>query len=99
MNDDALTQWLMTNCNEDEPSLEALLRRPQWHQRAACRGMGHTAFMGRRREQYAGRELCCRCPVRRECLEFALADTELVGLWGGTTELDRRRMRRGWAVA
>jgi WhiB family transcriptional regulator, redox-sensing transcriptional regulator len=99
MNDEALIQWLMANCNENEPSLEALLRRPWWHQRAACRGVGHKAFMARRHERYDGRELCGRCPVRRECLEFALADTELVGMWGGTTELDRRRMRRGWAVA
>jgi hypothetical protein len=99
MDDDALIRWLMTQGNEDEPSLVSLLRRPRWHQRAACRGMGHRAFIVGRREQYGGRELCGQCPVRRECLEFALADSELVGVWGGTTELDRRRTRRGWAVA
>ena len=28
--------------------------------------------------------------MRRECLEAALADPELIGLWGGTTEAERR---------
>ena len=32
--------------------------------------------------------------VRRECLEAALADPELIGLWGGTTEAERREIRR-----
>ena len=40
------------------------------------------------------RELCDTCPVRRECLEFALADESLTGLWGGTTDMERRLMRR-----
>jgi WhiB family redox-sensing transcriptional regulator len=41
--------------------------------------------------------LCEICPVRQECLEVALVDPDLVGLWGGTTELERRGMRRAVA--
>lgn len=38
--------------------------------------------------------VCRRCPVRQRCLEWAL-DTDLVeGIWGGTTEQERRAMRR-----
>jgi WhiB family redox-sensing transcriptional regulator len=93
--DDALIRWLMAPGNEDEPSLEAVLRRPEWHQRAACRGSGHEGFIVERGSQYSRRDLCGGCGVRRECLQTALADPELVGLWAGTTEIDRRRMRRG----
>jgi WhiB family transcriptional regulator, redox-sensing transcriptional regulator len=41
------------------------------------------------------RALCEGCPVRQECLETALADDSLVGLWGGTTDAERREIRRG----
>ena len=34
------------------------------------------------------RALCEACPVRQEYLEAALADDSLVGLWGGTTEVE-----------
>jgi WhiB family redox-sensing transcriptional regulator len=40
------------------------------------------------------RELCATCPVRVECLEYALADESLTGLWGGTTDTERRMIRR-----
>jgi hypothetical protein len=36
------------------------------------------------------RQLCADCPVRQECFEVALADDSPVGLWGGTTEVERR---------
>ena len=43
-----------------------------------------------RRESYAGAVQVCE-----ECLEAALADNSLVGLWGGTDEKERREVRRG----
>lgn len=42
----------------------------------------------------AAKEVCAGCPVRQECLEFALAEREVYGVWGGTSERERRRMRR-----
>jgi hypothetical protein len=38
--------------------------------------------------------LCRRCLVREECLEFALTDPTLVGIFGGTTERERRVWRQ-----
>ena len=32
------------------------------------------------------RGLCADCPVRLDCLEAALADPDLMGLWGGTMD-------------
>jgi WhiB family redox-sensing transcriptional regulator len=37
--------------------------------------------------------VCAGCPVRPECLAFAL-QRDLHGIWGATTEDERRLMRR-----
>lgn len=39
-------------------------------------------------------QCCARCSVRRECLDYALRTNEKFGIWGGTSERERRRMRR-----
>lgn len=36
------------------------------------------------------------CPIRQECLEFALYNNEKYGVWGGMSEQDRKTMRRIW---
>jgi len=94
----ALTAWLMTPEAPGVPmTLEEQLLRPQWHQWAACRGVGADAYVPAVGGHYSRhqRELCASCPVRPECLEVALADRELVGLWGGTTPAERKVLRRG----
>jgi WhiB family redox-sensing transcriptional regulator len=37
--------------------------------------------------------------VRLECLEYALANGEKFGIWGGMSERERRRIRRARALA
>jgi len=72
----------------------------EWHRQAACRGQGPDAFVrGPKSDYRATRELCETCPVRRACLDFALADETLTGLWGGTTNIERRLIRRRRTVA
>jgi WhiB family redox-sensing transcriptional regulator len=67
----------------------------EWHLKAACRGQGpHEFVRGPKSDYGATRELCDTCPVRRECLEYALKDDSLTGLWGGTTDMERRMIRR-----
>ena len=36
--------------------------------------------------------VCARCPVRAECLEDALTQDRVYGVWGGTTERERRKL-------
>jgi WhiB family transcriptional regulator, redox-sensing transcriptional regulator len=40
------------------------------------------------------REVCDQCPVKTECLEFALETNQDSGIWGGTSEEERRTIRR-----
>jgi WhiB family redox-sensing transcriptional regulator len=38
--------------------------------------------------------ICKACPYMARCLEYAVKHPELVGIWGGTTEAQRKRMRK-----
>jgi WhiB family redox-sensing transcriptional regulator len=40
------------------------------------------------------KSVCCQCPVTTECLEFALETNQDTGIWGGTSEEERRQIRR-----
>lgn len=42
---------------------------------------------------HIAKALCHTCPVVAQCLEFALADTTLEGIWAGTTPRERSRLR------
>lgn len=70
-----------------------------WQSAAACRGPSASAFFppaaGERKEDKARREatakaICAACPVRIECLEYALEIREPHGIWGGLNESERR---------
>jgi WhiB family transcriptional regulator, redox-sensing transcriptional regulator len=80
----------------DEIDLFALLNvRPAWQAEAACRGAGTVDYFPSRGESTAAaKAVCAGCPVRTECLDYALDTADLVpGIWGGTAERERRRMR------
>ena len=40
------------------------------------------------------KRICQGCEVRAECLEYALANDERFGLWGGLSERERRKLKR-----
>ena len=77
--------------------------RSGWQFLAACRGEDSALFFApnyfERREEKLAREarakaFCARCPVRTDCLEYALDVREGHGVWGGLNELERRAMLR-----
>ncbi len=85
-----------------EPSLLAQLAadRPPWMARAACRGQGTaTFFPGKGQSAQPARSVCASCPVATECGEYVLADDGLAGVWAGSTERERARLRREPAPA
>ena len=72
-----------------------------WRNRAACRDTSPELFFpigttGVALDQIdAAKRVCTGCPVANECLEFALATNQEAGVWGGLTEEERRRVRKG----
>lgn len=42
----------------------------------------------------AAERVCRQCPVRTDCLEYASANHEDHGVWGGTSERKRRRIAK-----
>ena len=65
-----------------------------WRLDALCAETDPEAFFpekgGSTRE---AKRVCLGCSVRTECLEFALANDERFGIWGGLSERERRRVR------
>ena len=73
-----------------------------WRDRASCASVESDLFFpvgvtGPAVAQIAAaKAVCATCPVRSECLEFALATNQEYGEWGGTSEEERRALRRAW---
>lgn len=73
-----------------------------WQNDAACRQRGPGLFFapdGEREPQRNVRErkakaVCARCPVRAECLSYAMERPERYGTWGGMGEDERASTRR-----
>lgn len=66
-----------------------------WATFAACSGEeGMTFYPQNKREEAAALTTCGICPVQQECLDHALATNERFGVWGGTTEKERRNLSR-----
>ena len=67
----------------------------RWQDRALCAQTDPEAFFpekgGSTRE---AKRICTTCPVRNECLEYALGNDERFGIWGGLSERERRRLKR-----
>lgn len=77
--------------------LEALLAKPAWMKLGACRGVDpDLMFPATTDSARAAKAVCSGCGVREECLAFAIANHEAYGVWGMTTEKERRRLRREW---
>ena len=73
-----------------------------WRDQAACRHTDPNLFFpagttGLAIENIeAAKEVCRSCPVQAACLRFAFETNQEAGIWGGTDEDERRRLRRSW---
>ena len=66
-----------------------------WQERALCAQTDPEAFFPRRVAAPARRNgVCLSCDVRSDCLEYALANDERFGIWGGLSERERRRLKK-----
>ncbi len=73
-----------------------------WQYRAACGGVNAQLFFGPDGETRQEREIreakaaavCASCPVRAQCLDYALRNSVRYGIWGGLNREQRVRERR-----
>ena len=66
-----------------------------WRERALCAQTDPEAFWPDKGDSTkSAKRICMACTVRSECLSWALANGEIGGVWGGLSELERRRMGR-----
>lgn len=67
-----------------------------WVGYAACRDADPGLFFAGTEggDTRTAQRICAGCPVRDECLDWALAAGMPYGVWGGTTEQERRRLAR-----
>lgn len=67
-----------------------------WQAAAACASVDPALFFpedGQEEWVAAARRVCGSCPVRGKCLADAVGRDEQWGVWGGTTEKERRQAR------
>ena len=80
--------------------MSAIGTATNWRSAGACLSADPDLFFpissaGPAERQIArAKQICAGCGVRRECLEFALSQDQIYGIWGGTTADDRQRERR-----
>lgn len=78
----------MLDADEEEGALG-------WQERSLCAQTDPEAFFpekgGSTRD---AKKVCVGCEVRAECLEYALANDERFGIWGGMSERERRKLKK-----
>lgn len=65
----------------------------EWQDRAICRAVdGDIFFAVGSAQEHQAKGVCKTCPVRWECLAYALRHRVEHGVWGGMTDRERRRV-------
>lgn len=82
---------------------------PEWHSQARCRELPQEMFFGKDNdvtslkrhrptltmpEEKRAKAVCDRCPVKQQCMVWALVNHEEYGVWGGMSQRDRQRWWR-----
>ncbi len=76
-------------------------RVDDWQIRAACRGPQSEIFFppdgferkaDKLQREAAAKAICRTCPVKRPCLDYAVAMKDQNGIWGGLNEAERKSL-------
>lgn len=79
----------------DPDDIFANLDAPQWMEEGLCAQTDPESFFPEKGgSTKLAKAVCVGCPVKTECLEFALEHDERYGIWGGLSERERRVLKR-----
>lgn len=88
--------------SSEPPPIKNLLQRYSWMDQADCKGKTHLMFPKEHKDItyiVEARALCASCPVKPQCLEYALEfpSADMHGVWAGLTsrQLAAEQRRRG----
>ena len=71
-----------------------------WTDRALCAEVDTDLFFPDKGESTVpAKKICLACEVRAQCLDYALANHERFGVWGGLSERQRRLLEHGREAA
>jgi WhiB family redox-sensing transcriptional regulator len=85
-------------------SINLFIENDEWREHSACRDTDPDLFFpvgttGPAIEQIENaKAVCQQCPVQTPCLEYALATNQDSGVWGGTSEEERRQLRKQYVA-
>jgi len=80
----SIVRAVIANLRSDQP----------WRDAAACRGKNPSTLVPEKGVSTRGaKEICATCVVIEPCLEYALGDPSSKGVWAGTSEKERKRLR------
>lgn len=67
-----------------------------WVMDAICPQLDPELFFPEKGNQaHNARKVCLQCPVRAECLDFAIRTNQQHGVYGGFSDRDRDSLKRG----
>lgn len=76
----------------DKPGSGLIRADAEWMAQASCRGLDPNLFHpGPHTDQSEPKAVCAKCPVREQCLDYAIRHREMFGIWGGLNERERKR--------
>lgn len=76
-------------------TVTAALMPPAWTEHAVCARVDPDLFFpekGHEHQSEAAQRICRSCPVKTECLEYALSNREKHGVWGGLPYGQRKKL-------
>ena len=93
---------LVSYSSRKPPSLSPIIEDWEWQYQGECTKVDPSIFFlehgerstTKRKKEQKAISICRRCPVVNKCLEHALKVPEIYGVWGATTEDQRRSMLR-----
>lgn len=72
--------------------IKQIIGDQQWKEHAACKGMDVSTFFPERGfVPFKAITICNTCPVQEQCKDFAIANDEQHGIWGGLALRARRK--------
>lgn len=73
-----------------------LRQRPEWMELASCAFVDPEMWFPKEPGDPGkmAKWICRRCPVKSQCLQYALDNDEVHGIWGGLSRMERRKLKQ-----